>query len=199
MICRRIFGWLRNSTCSAHGIEMSTRSPNSAREIEKPARRDVVDAQQVDPELLHEREIAPRLLRIADEIALRIRRERPVGHALEEQLLGRPRRKTSREPGSAPGRVERTALRRLVREFPASKGAILEPVPRRAQAGSGGATSSPRRGFNSSSPSPRFALTGRISSFRYLPLEVLQFFFRASGRSILFATTIHGRSLSFGS
>ena len=49
-------------------------------------RRNVIDAHHIHPDVAHEREIPPRLLRRADEIAVRIRLERPVGHALQKPL-----------------------------------------------------------------------------------------------------------------
>ncbi len=54
--------------------------------VEKPARRQVVDARDIDPELAHLGEVAPGLLRIAEVIARGIRPERPVGGALDEKL-----------------------------------------------------------------------------------------------------------------
>ena len=60
--------------------------PELPREIEEPPRRHVINAQEIDPHLRHQREIAPRLFRIAHKIPRRIRRERPIGHALDEPL-----------------------------------------------------------------------------------------------------------------
>ena len=54
--------------------------------IEKPARRQMINAHDVDPELAHLGEVAARLLLRAKVIAGRIRLERPVGGALDEKF-----------------------------------------------------------------------------------------------------------------
>ena len=54
--------------------------------IEKPARRQMIDACHVDPELAHLREVTPRLLRGAEIIAGRVRLEWSVGGALDKKL-----------------------------------------------------------------------------------------------------------------
>jgi len=57
------------------------------REIEKPARRGVVDAQDVDAELAHQAEIDRHFFRRGKiRPSFRGRTERPVGHALEIEL-----------------------------------------------------------------------------------------------------------------
>ena len=54
--------------------------------IQKPARRHVIDANDVDPEFAHLREVTARLLVRAEVMAFRIRFERPVGDALDEKF-----------------------------------------------------------------------------------------------------------------
>ena len=61
--------------------------PRLGEQVHEPARRHVVDAQEVDAEVAHEREVGAHACRRAEELARRIGMERPVGDALEEKFL----------------------------------------------------------------------------------------------------------------
>lgn len=54
--------------------------------IEKPARRQVINPDEIDPEFAHLGEVAPDLLRGAEVIAVRVGFEWTVGHTLDEKL-----------------------------------------------------------------------------------------------------------------
>ena len=60
--------------------------PGSRAAIEKPERRDVINANDVDPELAHLGEIALRLIGWPKIVPVRVRFERPVGDAFDEEL-----------------------------------------------------------------------------------------------------------------
>ena len=64
--------------------------PGLGEQVHEPARRDVVNAQQVDAQFAHEREVRADLFRRADEIPGGIRVERPVGDALEKEFVFAP-------------------------------------------------------------------------------------------------------------
>src|SRR4051812_39495779 len=61
-------------------------NPFLAASVEKPARRRVINAHHIEADLPHLREIATDLFRRADVESFCIRLERPVGHALNEEL-----------------------------------------------------------------------------------------------------------------
>ena len=54
--------------------------------IEKPARRRVINAHEVDPDLAHQRKIDIYLFGAPEIISLRVRLERTVGDALDKKL-----------------------------------------------------------------------------------------------------------------
>ncbi len=72
-------------------------------EIEEPARRDVIDAQQVRVEFAGERKVAPGLFRGREAFAGGIRRERAVGNAFQIEFLGASTKEFSIHPD--PGTV----------------------------------------------------------------------------------------------
>ena len=65
--------------------------------IEKPERWGVINAQDVQADLPHLREIAVQLFWSAEIMPIRVRLEWPVGYALDEKLVGRLRRRISRQ------------------------------------------------------------------------------------------------------
>ena len=67
--------------------------PGLGKQVHEPARRDVVDAQQVDAQFAHERQVGADGLRGADEIPGGVGVERAVGDALEEELVFAPEEK----------------------------------------------------------------------------------------------------------
>ena len=56
-------------------------------EVEEPARRHMINAEQVRARLAHERKIARRLLRRGERFALRVGRERPVREAFDAEFF----------------------------------------------------------------------------------------------------------------
>ena len=81
------------------------------REVEEPARRGVVDAQDVDAELAHEAEVDGDLLRRGEiDAALGRGAERAVGDALEIELVFALKEKLG--PDLEPGEINRGSRRR---------------------------------------------------------------------------------------
>ncbi len=67
--------------------------PGLGQQVHEPARWDMVDAQQVDAQFAHEREVGADFLRRADEVPGRVGMERAVGNALEEKFVVAPEEK----------------------------------------------------------------------------------------------------------
>ena len=92
---RRCCGWSRRprgrrgrGRACATGMVTMTRRRYFLREVEEPARRRVVDAQDVDAEIAHEAEIDRDLFRRGEiQAAFGRGAERAVGHALEIELV----------------------------------------------------------------------------------------------------------------
>src|SRR5258708_1333994 len=61
--------------------------PGRRATIEKPARRRVINTDEVEPSLAHEREIDVDLLRPPEMISLRVRLDWPGGHAFNKKFL----------------------------------------------------------------------------------------------------------------
>ncbi len=64
--------------------------PGLGEQVHEPARRDVVNAQQVDAQFAHEREVGADLVRRADEVPGGVGMKRAVGDALEEKFVFAP-------------------------------------------------------------------------------------------------------------
>ena len=77
----------RNATCCDHGSPTITRRPCARGFVEQVAPRRRVGADRVDAEGRHQPEVLGDLLRAGELVPVGVGRERPVGHALDEEAL----------------------------------------------------------------------------------------------------------------
>ena len=78
--------------------------PGLGEQVHEPARRDVVDAQQVDAQFAHERQVGAGFFRRADEVSRRVGMERAVGDALEEEFAVAPEEELGLDADAVGGR-----------------------------------------------------------------------------------------------